>query len=182
LQTGKARRVLSGHPSTQPEKDVVVKTDGRALRRPDGRGVEFAADSVALSADGRTLYWKALTGRTLYRIATAALQNPRLSEKDLESRVERAGDVGPTDGLWIDERGRLYLSAIQQDAVKVRDGDRITTLVQDKRLRWPDTFSEGPDGTIYVTSSHIQDMSWYKPENGPRLETQLWRIERPGQP
>lgn len=182
LHTGKARRVLSGHPSTQPEEDVVVKTDGRALRRPDGRGVEFAADSLALSADGRTLYWKALTGRTLYRIATSALQNPRLSEKDLGSRVERAGDVGPTDGLWIDERGRLYLSAIEQDAVKVRDGDRITTLVQDKRLRWPDTFSEGPDGTIYVTSSHIQDMSWYKPENGPRLETQLWRIERPGQP
>jgi sugar lactone lactonase YvrE len=64
--------------------------------------------------------------------------------------------------------------------VKVRDGDRITTLVQDKRLRWPDTFSEGPDGTIYVTSSRIQDMSWFKPEAGPRLETQLWRIE-PGQ-
>lgn len=153
LRTGKARRVLSGHPSTQPEKDVVVKTDGQALRRPDGRGVEFAADSLALSADGRTLYWKALTGRTLYRITTNALQNPRLSEKDLEARVERVAETEPTDGLWIDERGRLYLSAIEQDAVKVRDGDRITTLVQDKRLRWPDTFSEGPDGTIYVTSS-----------------------------
>jgi sugar lactone lactonase YvrE len=61
--------------------------------------------------------------------------------------------------------------------VKVRDRDRITTLVQDKRLRWPDKFSEGPDGAIYVTSSHIQDMTWFKPENGPRLETQLWRIQ-----
>ncbi|SMF89936.1 Sugar lactone lactonase YvrE [Azospirillum oryzae] len=179
LQSGKARRVLNGHPSTQPEKDVVVKTDGRELRRPDGRGVEFAADSIALSPDGRTLYWKALTGRTLYRIKTDALENPRLSEKDLEARVEHA-ETEPTDGLWIDGRGRLYLSAIEQDAVKVSDGDRIATLVQDKRLRWPDTFSEGPDGTIYVTSSRIQDMSWFKPETGPRLETQLWRIE-PGQ-
>lgn len=177
LQTGKARRVLDGHPSTQPEKDVVVKTDGQALRRPDGRGVEFAADSLALSPDGRTLYWKALTGRTLYRIATDALKDPRLSEKNLEARVQRAGEAEPTDGLWIDGRGRLYLSAIEQDAVKVLDGDRISTLVQDKRLRWPDTFSEGPDGTVYVTSSHIQDMSWFKPENGPRLATQLWRIE-----
>jgi sugar lactone lactonase YvrE len=177
LQTGKARRVLSGHPSTQPEKDVVVKTDGQALRRPDGRGVEFAADSLALSADGRTLYWKALTGRTLYRIATSALQDLRLSEKGLEGRVERVTQTEPTDGLWIDKRGRLYLSAIEQDAVEVRDGNRITTLVKDKRLRWPDTFSEGPDGTIYVTSSRIQDMSWFKPENGPRLETSLWRIE-----
>ena len=64
--------------------------------------------------------------------------------------------------------------------MKVRDGDRTTTLVQDRRLRWPDTFSEGPDGTIYITSSRIQDMNWFRPENGPRLETQLWRIE-PGQ-
>ena len=71
-------------------------------------------------------------------------------------------------------------SAIEANAVKVREGGGDTTLVQDDRLRWPDTFSEGPDGTIYVTSSRIQDMSWFKPESGPRLETQLWRIE-PGQ-
>lgn len=177
LKHGKARRVLDGRPSTQPEKDVVVKTDGQELRRPDGRGVEFAADSIALSPDGRMLYWKALTGRTLYRIGTDALEDPGLSEKDLEARVERVAETEPTDGLWIDGQARLYLSAIEQDAVKIRDGDRITTLVQDKRLRWPDTFSEGPDGTIYVTSSRIQDMSWFKPQNGPRLETQLWRIE-----
>lgn len=180
LQTGKARRVLDGHPSTQPEKDVVVKTDGRELRRPDGRGVEFAADSIALSTDGRTLYWKALTGRTLYRVATSALDDARLSKQALASRVERAAQTEPTDGLWIDGRGRMYLSAIEQDAVHVRDGDRITTLVQDKRLRWPDTFSQGPDGSVYVTSSRIQDMSWFKPENGPRLDTQLWRIEEGG--
>lgn len=177
LQTGKARRVLDGSPSTQPEKDVVVKTDGQELRRPDGRGVEFAADSLALSPDGRTLYWKALTGQTLYRIATDALDDPGLSEKTLETHVQRDGEVGPTDGLWIDGRGRLYLSAIEQNAVKVRNGDRITTVVQDQRLRWPDTFSEGPDGTIFITTSHIQDMDWYKPDNGPRLATQLWRIE-----
>ena len=180
LKSGAARRLLEGHPSTQPEKGVVVKTDGQELRRPDGRGVEFAADSIALSPDGRHLYWKALTGRTLYRIATEALGNSQLSAKELESRIERVGESEPTDGLWIDKRGRLYLSAIEANAVKVRDGGRDTTLVQDDRLRWPDTFSEGSDGTIYVTSSRIQDMSWFKPENGPRLATQLWRIEGTG--
>jgi sugar lactone lactonase YvrE len=177
IQDGKARRALDGHPSTQPEKNVEVKIDGQALRRPDGRGVEFAADSIALSPDGRTLYWKALTGRTLYRIATNVLDNPRLSEKELDARVERVAETEPTDGLWIDASGHLYLSAIEQDAVKVRDADGFTTLVQDKRLRWPDTFSEGPDGTVYITSSHIQDMNWFKPENGPRLATELWRID-----
>src|SRR5438094_554409 len=74
LASGQARRVLDGHPSTQPEPGVVVNTDGRPLRYPDGRKVEFAADSIALSGDGGTLYYKALTGNTLYRIPVAVLE------------------------------------------------------------------------------------------------------------
>lgn len=98
----------------------------------------------------------------------------------MEARVERVGESERTDGLWIDRRGRLYLTAIEDDAVKIRDGGRDAILVRDARLRWPDSFSEGPDGTLYVTSSRIQDMSWFKPGNGPRLATMLWRIEGAG--
>jgi len=179
LQSGAARRLLAAHPSVQPEKDVVVTVDGKAVRRPDGRGVEFASDGIALSPDGQYLYWKAVTGRTLYRIATSALTNPALSASDLAGRVERVGQTVPSDGLWMDGRGRLYFTAVEDNAVKVREpngGDRLTTVVQDARLRWPDTFSEGPDGTLYVTASHIPDMAWYKPQNGPRLRTALFRI------
>ena len=99
LEDGSARRVLDGHPSTQPEDDVTVEIDGERLSRPDGRGAVFAADSLALSNDGETLYWKPLTGRTLYRIATAALQDEGLS--DLGDRVETVGQTEVTDGLWI---------------------------------------------------------------------------------
>ncbi|MDB5961565.1 MAG: hypothetical protein JWP59_2859, partial [Massilia sp.] len=52
LASSRARRVLDGHPSTQPEPGVVVNTDGKPLRYPDGRKVLFAADSIALSSDG----------------------------------------------------------------------------------------------------------------------------------
>ena len=47
--------------------------------------------------------------------------------------------------------------------MKVLDGDRITTLVEDKRLRWPDTFSEGPDGTVYVTDSEAHRIRVLQP-------------------
>jgi hypothetical protein len=50
-------------------------------------------------------------------------------------------------------------------------------LVKDARLRWPDTMAEGPDGSVYVTSSRIQDMNWYKPAQGPALPTTLFRID-----
>ena len=78
LASGAARRVLDGHPSTQPEPGVVVRTDGRPLRYPDGRPVLFAADSIALSPDNY-LYWKPLTGTTLYRIPTAVLETRGLA-------------------------------------------------------------------------------------------------------
>ncbi len=47
-------------------------------------------------------------------------------------------------------------------------------MLTDKRLRWPDTFSEGPDGTIYVTASHIQDTQWFTPGAPPSIRTQLF--------
>ncbi|HEY0777722.1 MAG TPA: L-dopachrome tautomerase-related protein, partial [Gemmatirosa sp.] len=178
LEAGTARRLLSAHPSVQAEKDVVVHADGRELRRPDGRGVEFAVDGIALSADGQYLYYQALTGRTLYRIATAALRDASLSSDALTARVERVGTTNVADGLWMTPEGRLYVTAPEENAVKVREADgRMTPVVSDARLRWPDTFSQGPDGTMYVTASHIQDMNWYKPQNPKALTTQLFRIE-----
>ena len=177
LSSGNARRLLDGHPSTQPEKGVVIKTDGKELRRPDGRGVEFAADGIALSPDGKYLYWQAIKGRTLYRIATGVLDDAALPEKSVEGKVETVGENGPADGLLFDREGRMYISAVEENAIKVREGGKVSMLLQDSRLRWPDTFALGPDGTVYVTSSRIMDMHWFKPENPPSLKTTLFRIE-----
>jgi sugar lactone lactonase YvrE len=178
LGSGGARRVLDGHPATQWEKGVVVKADGRELRRTDGRGMKVAADGIALATDGRHLYWQALTGRTLYRAPTAALANPDLGADELAAQVERVGDNGLSDGLWFDD-GRLYISAFDMDAIKVRENGQVRVLLRDERLRWPDTFAAGPDGWIYVTASRIQDMAWFQPENGPRLRTSLFRFRPP---
>ena len=178
LQAGTARRLLAAHPSVQAEKDVVVHADGRELRRSDGRGVEFASDGIALSPDGQSLYYQALTGRTLYRVPTTALRDPSLSAEALGARVERIGTTNVADGLWMTGDGRLYVTAPEENAVRVRETDgRMTPVVSDARLRWPDTFSQGPDGAIYVTASHIQDMNWYKPQHPKALPTALFRID-----
>ena len=185
LASGKARRVLDGHPSTQPEKGVVVKTDGKPLRYPDGRPVLFAADSIALSSDGAWLYWKALTGTTLYRIRTAALTDRGMAVENVSSQVQPYGKIGPTDGLWIG-RGTdtLFITSIEDNAIKARDlaqgpSGGLRTVVQDARLRWPDTFSEGPDGSLYVTTSRIQDSAFFNRDAPLALPTQLWRLRRP---
>ncbi|WP_375457080.1 SMP-30/gluconolactonase/LRE family protein [uncultured Methylobacterium sp.] len=189
LDSGKARRLLDGDPTTMPDKSVTVSYDGKPLRRPDGRGVEFAADGIALSVDGKTLYWQAIKGKTLYSLPTDALTGwlassvvpGALTDQSLSGKVETVGENGPADGLIISRHdGRMYVSAPEEDAVKVRDlsarGGKPTVLVQDPRLRWPDTFAEAPDGTILFTTSHIQDSAFYKPGAPAALPTELWRI------
>jgi sugar lactone lactonase YvrE len=80
----------------------------------------------------------------------------------------------------MDPLGRLYLSALEENAIKIREPDgRIVTVVRDDRLRWPDSFAQAPDGTMYVTSSRIQDSAWFKPATGPQLTTQLWSFSPP---
>jgi len=190
LDSGKARRVLDGDPSTQPDKGVTVTYDGKPLRRPDGRGVEFAADGIALSPDGKTLYWQAIKGKTLYSLPTEALASgvtqalmpTALADKSLAGRIETVGENGPADGLIISRHdGRMYITSPQDDSIKVRDlsakGAATATVIKDARLRWPDTFGEGPDGTLYVTTSRIQDSAFYKPDAPAALPTDLWSFK-----
>jgi sugar lactone lactonase YvrE len=179
---GKSVRVLDGDPSTQMKKGLNVTADGKVLRRPDGRGVEFSADGIELDSSGKYLYWQAIKGDELYRIPTSALTGAGLKGEDVSSQVEHYGINGVNDGLLI-ARGTedMYLSSVQDNAVKVRNlaegpKGKAHIVVQDERLRWPDTFSQGPDGAIYVTTSHIQDSAFFKPDAPAALPTQLWKL------
>ena len=50
-------------------------------------------------------------------------------------------------------------------------------MLTDKRLRWPDTFSEGPDGRMYLTASHIQDTNWFTPGAPASIRTELFSFD-----
>lgn len=164
LSSGKAWRVLSDDPSTQAENDVTVIADGKPVRRPDGRQPMFNADGIALSPDGKFLYWQAVTGKSLYRIPTNLLQAAATEPAAANGKQEKVATTEPVDGLWMDKAGRLYLSSIADNAVKMLEADgSLRTVLSDSRLRWPDTFGQGPDGAIYVTASHIQDSPWFHP-------------------
>lgn len=164
LVSGKAWRVLSGDPSTEMEKDAVVVVDGKPLKRPDNRQPMFNADGIALSPDGKTLYWQALTGKTLYRIGTEVLQAAAGKPDAANGKAEKVAITEPVDGLWMDKSGKLFLSSIGDNAVKSLNSDgTLKTELTDVRLRWPDTFAQSPDGALYVTASHIQDSPWFHP-------------------
>lgn len=180
LKSGEVRRVLDGVSSTQAEKGVIVKTDGKELRRPDGVQPTFNADGIALGPDGATLYWQAISSRTLYSIPTAALRDGSLSSRELEARVTKAGATILADGLWMSAKGQFFFTSVEDNSVRLRGADgTLTPVVQDARLRWPDSMAEGPDGRIYVTGSHIMDNRWFDPKAGVATRTELWRFAPP---
>jgi sugar lactone lactonase YvrE len=173
LESGESWRALDGHISTQVDKTVTVALDGQPLRRPDGRQPMFASDGIAISKDGRTLYYQALTGKTLYSIDTRLLAHD-VEDAQRQSSVKTVAQSQVADGLWMSKAGVLYVTSPTDNSIKRLRGTSFETVLTDPRLRWPDTFAEGPDGRMYVTASHIQDTMWFKPGAPPSIRTELF--------
>ncbi len=100
-----------------------------------------------------------------------------VSEATARPQCKTVAQTEVADGLWMSKAGVLYLTSPSDYSVKRLAGGKVETVLTDKRLRWPDTFSEGPDGTIYLTASHIQDTTWFKPTAPASIKTQLFSFK-----
>lgn len=157
LATGKSHRALDGDPSVMPDKSVKIVIKGKPVLGPTGETPAFHSDAIALSTDGQYLYYQPIASRTLYRVKTDALRDPAG-----KAVAEKYAETFPLDGIWMDSRQNIYLSNLQAEGVSRLTPDRkLQTVLTDPRLQGPDTFSEGPDGSIYVTASHINESPTY---------------------
>ncbi|TDU81311.1 sugar lactone lactonase YvrE [Prosthecobacter fusiformis] len=164
IKTGKARRLLHEHPSTKAEEGVELLVDGIKVIDPKtGKAPQIHSDGIALDKEGGWLYYHALTGRTLYRIATADLINPKLTTEELGKKVVNVATTSAPDGMLEADNGSLYLTAIESGAIVHFDprSKETATLIEDSRIQWPDTLSLAPDGTMYITASQIHRMPQY---------------------
>ncbi|MEM9293113.1 MAG: L-dopachrome tautomerase-related protein [Acidobacteriota bacterium] len=175
LESGDARRVLADHPSTSSEG--IRLTIGGSEWLMGGEAMDVHADGIALSPDGESVYYQALTGRTLYRVPAASLRaalGDEAAAAGLAEQVETVVEVGASDGI-IFGPGGIYLSSLELDAVRVWNPEDpeagVTTVVQDERLAWPDSFARGAGGgTLYVTTAQIHRGA------EPPEPYRLWRI------
>jgi sugar lactone lactonase YvrE len=159
LASGRAMRRLSGHKTTAAEKDFVAIIDGQTMlnRAPDGTTSKLlvAADGIALSADGETLYYCALSSRRLYSVPTAALRDPAVSDTDLVAQIKDLGLKGASDGLEADDKGRVYGGDYEHHRIRQLDNGKWKTIAQSPEILWPDTLSIGTDGYLYFTANQL---------------------------
>ena len=157
-QTGVTRRLLQGHPSVSAEHFTPV-VQGRSMEILGLLSIRPGVDSIGLDKQDQWLYFAPITNLNLYRIRTEDLRNAQISAVDLAGRVEIFGAKTMSDGITLDRQGTIYLSDLEHSAIVTLRQDRsLQTLIQDQRLRWPDGFSFGPQGWLYVTCSALHQV------------------------
>lgn len=188
LATGKQTRRLDDHPSTKADPALTPTVGGQPLVQKTGpmAGKPFAvgADGIALSADGRWLYYSPLTSRRLYRVDAAALRDAAKTDTDLAAGVEDLGDKGfAADGLLEDAQGRVLVTDFENDAVHRRGTDgRMELLVRSPKLRWPDTLALLPDGTLLVTVTQIDRSERFQGKDARERPFTLYRVKTDSTP
>jgi len=187
LATGKNWRRLNDHPSTKPDPEFVPVVEGEILemRIPGQPPARFAvgSDGIAISPDGKTLYYCPLTSRHLYSVSVDALSDQSRSDAEVAATVKDLGEKGGAgDGLESDAQGRVYLSDYEHNAIRRRSSNNeIETLVHDPRVLWPDTLSLAANGYLYFTANQVERQSVF--HNGQDLRQKpyvLFRVKVDG--
>lgn len=168
LDSKKSWRRLHDHPSTKADKHFHPIVEGRPMlvRKPGEppRSLTLGSDGIALSHDGKFLYFCPLASRRLHRVPTELLRDPTSSEEAIGKAVEDLGDRGfASDGLEFDDKGRLYLTDYEHNSILRRDAEgKYETLVHDPRVLWPDTMSVARDGFLYFTANQLHRQKQYQ--------------------
>ncbi|WP_158969847.1 L-dopachrome tautomerase-related protein [Paraglaciecola sp. L3A3] len=154
LTTGNARRVLKESKSTKAE-DIDMVIDGQTVYL-NGQPVRMGVNPITIDSNFEYVYYGAMSGTSLYRIATKDLLDTRLSEQELNKKVQRYGDKPISDGITIDNAGYVYVTSITNDAIGyVQPNGHYKTLIQRDDVSWPDGLAVGLDSYIYGTVNEL---------------------------
>ena len=70
--------------------------------------------------------------------------------------MERAHTIVAPDGILFDDKGVLWLGGLEDGSIyRYVPGGAYEQVIRDPRLLWPDSFAQGPQGWIYVTTTQI---------------------------
>ena len=188
LDSGRSWRKLNDHPSTKAEKGFLPFVEGRpVMSREPGKPVKnvgIGSDGIAISNDGKLLYYCPLASRRLYAVSTDALANEKLSDAEVAKTVKDLGEKPASDGLESDAEGRVYVTSYEGNAIARRKTDGLyETIVSDTRALWPDTLSLASDGFLYFTANQLHRQPQFNDGKDLRQKPYvLFRVKVDGTP
>jgi sugar lactone lactonase YvrE len=176
LDSGKSWRKLSGDPSVRANvaPGFGITTESGPIR------IDIGIDGIALSPDGRTLWWTPLGSYELASIDTDILVQPHPDDGSTARHVVRhpARDFA-SDGLDCDREGRVYFTDISYGTLRryLPAESRYETLLGGERqLVWPDAVKLGPDRLVYITDSQLNRAPQYN--DGRDLRQRPYKLYR----
>ena len=181
LASGRSFRRLGNHPTSKADTSITLKAEGQAfLERKHGLSPQkpkLGSDGIAISADGKTLYYCPLISRHLYGVSTNALLDPKKTETDVAKTVKDFGIKGASDGLESDAQGYIYATDYEHARVVAgKPGGPYHTVLSMLKLYWPDTLSVAANGYLYATGNELQRQASY--HNGKDLRVKPYRLYR----
>ena len=192
LASGQSWRRLGNHPSVKPVPGFAPIVEGQPLyERKHGlspQEIKFASDGIAISRDGKTLYYCPLSSRRLYSVSIDAMADRSKSEADVAQTVKDLGVKGVSDGLETDAQGRFYATDCEHATIKrgpiggpYRDIVpllRIPVKSQTPANYWPDTMSIAADGYLYFTANELHRQPSYHNDKDLRIKPyKLYRVK-----
>lgn len=151
-----ARRVIEDHHSVEADY-YIPAVEGERMLMFGFFAVRPGIDSIALDRQAKWLYFAPVSDEAMHRVPVASLIDEALPREALYQQIERFADKTMSDGITTDNAGNIYISDLEHSAITVLNAKgELSTLYKDKKLRWPDGFSFGPNGALYVTASALQ--------------------------
>lgn len=175
FKDNRAWRVLDRHPSVQDDPARSLTVDGERVL-PGGR-LAVGINGIALSPDGSRLYWGITTGDAIYSVPTAVILAPDATIEGITSAISRPHRIGGgSDGLSIDNRGRVYITNLSGNKVEAWNPatGSVVTIAEGKNFIWPDSLSWDDLGGLYVSTNHLNHafsgkMDYSRPEPNFRI-------------
>ena len=147
--------------------------------------MRVGADGIAISNDGKELYYCPLSSWYLYSVSADALADRSLSDKEVAATVEELGPkMVASDGLESDAENNVYLTSYDQNAILRRSvKGTFKTVVFDPRVIWPDTLSLATDGYLYFTANQLNRQSRFHEGKDLRVKPyMLYRVKVDAKP
>ena len=160
IAEGAAWRRLKDHPASEAENDFVANVEGEPLMHRAGKNewpMRGNTDGIALSPDGKTLYFTPFSSRSLYSASVRALTDRTVGDDTAAATVKKlASKSSANDGICTDEEGRVYTTDYEDGAIRrwTPGSESFETIVQDERILWPDAVWVH-EGYVYFTTNQL---------------------------